>query len=164
MNLLKIKSLLLAIFKVTLFAIIITDQAQLPWPSRTDNTRSLEQRSLKMSTTPGFAMPSPEEQERKVAEWREKLVGKTLVDDTPKEGEAKPTSDQAVGRREEESAEDQTEAKGDGGDDQESVLLSSLPQPRRIIRPGSRVTRDLRPNRLNVMCDENGVVSDVRYF
>ncbi|KAI9500512.1 hypothetical protein BX070DRAFT_195763 [Coemansia spiralis] len=85
-------------------------------------------------------MPSPEEQERKVAEWREKLVGKTL------------------------SAEDQTEAKGDGGDDQESVLLSSLPQPRRIIRPGSRVTRDLRPNRLNVMCDENGVVSDVRYF
>ncbi|KAJ1991575.1 hypothetical protein EDC05_003340 [Coemansia umbellata] len=117
-----------------------------------------------MSTTPGFAMPSPEEQERKVAEWREKLVGKTLVDDTPKEGEAKPTSDQAVGRREEESAEDQTEAKGDGGDDQESVLLSSLPQPRRIIRPGSRVTRDLRPNRLNVMCDENGVVSDVRYF
>ncbi|CAO3621679.1 unnamed protein product [Cunninghamella echinulata] len=45
----------------------------------------------------------------------------------------------------------------------EVVRSNTLKQPVRIINPGAPVTRDLIPNRMNVLLDENKKVTNV-YF
>ncbi|KAJ1804493.1 hypothetical protein LPJ56_005590 [Coemansia sp. RSA 2599] len=119
-----------------------------------------------------FHMPTEEEQKARVAKWEKELVGKQLEDDlTEQQSDALgdgPSSHaggsgEAEDRKEDdakESKDDVKESKGDEGEtaDSKVVKLSTLPQPVRVIRPGSRVTRDLRPNRMNVVCDESGLI------
>ncbi|KAI9299646.1 hypothetical protein BJ944DRAFT_274066 [Cunninghamella echinulata] len=45
----------------------------------------------------------------------------------------------------------------------EVVRSNTLKQPVRVINPGDPVTRDLIPNRMNVLLDENKKVTNV-YF
>ncbi|KAL0077544.1 hypothetical protein J3Q64DRAFT_1768186 [Phycomyces blakesleeanus] len=68
-------------------------------------------------------------------EWKERLIGKTIL-----------------------------------GEDEETTLSSSetfneleLPKPYRLLAPGSIMTRDFNPNRLNVFIDEEKVVTNVYY-
>ncbi|KAJ2525685.1 hypothetical protein EV175_007728, partial [Coemansia sp. RSA 1933] len=85
----------------------------------------------------------------------------TLVDDTTDQqddGGADPVPEEKV-TTETDPTSEQTENNDDSG-----VLLSSLPSPVRVIKPGSRVTRDLRPHRMNVMCNKDGRIDDVRFF
>ncbi|KAJ2403340.1 hypothetical protein GGI23_000045 [Coemansia sp. RSA 2559] len=102
-------------------------------------------------------MPTREEQEEKAAFWKDKIVGKTLVDDKTNEEQTSEMTD-------EQEEPDKEEQQPDAEKEEDKVLLSSLPSPVRVIRPGSRVTRDLRPHRMNVMCDSEGLISDVRFF
>ncbi|OAD65849.1 hypothetical protein PHYBLDRAFT_119786 [Phycomyces blakesleeanus NRRL 1555(-)] len=49
------------------------------------------------------------------------------------------------------------------GEDEETTLSSKLPKPYRLLAPGSIMTRDFNPNRLNVFIDEEKVVTNVYY-
>ncbi|KAJ2552314.1 hypothetical protein EV175_003361 [Coemansia sp. RSA 1933] len=110
-------------------------------------------------------MPTREEQEEKTAFWKDKLVGKTLVDDTTDQqddggdGGADPVPEEKVT-----TETDPTSEQTENNEEDNGVLLSSLPSPVRVIKPGSRVTRDLRPHRMNVMCNKDGLIDDVRFF
>ncbi|BCR86891.1 uncharacterized protein ACHE_30878S [Aspergillus chevalieri] len=48
--------------------------------------------------------------------------------------------------------------------DVNTFAKTDLPQDHRIIKPNDPVTMDLRPNRLNIHLDEQGVVHDVGFF
>lgn len=39
--------------------------------------------------------------------------------------------------------------------------IADLPEPRRILKPGSIATRDMRPDRYNIILDDHGVVENV---
>ncbi|KAJ2743283.1 hypothetical protein GGI20_003852 [Coemansia sp. BCRC 34301] len=65
-----------------------------------------------------------------------------------------PTSD------EEEEVDDESEKKPK----KRLVNWAELPQPVRVIWPNSRVTRDLRPSRLNLMCDADDKIFKVEFF
>ncbi|KAJ2377846.1 hypothetical protein IW150_001149 [Coemansia sp. RSA 2607] len=121
-------------------------------------------------------MPTEEEQKARVAEWEEKLKGKYLVDDVTadekpadeKPADEKPAEEKPVDAKPANDAspsdpapEQQTKTTEKP---QETVLLSSLPQPLRVIKPGSRITRDLRPNRMNVVCDKDGLILKVQFY
>ncbi|PVU89361.1 hypothetical protein BB559_005135 [Furculomyces boomerangus] len=56
-----------------------------------------------------------------------------------------------------------TEYSLDGIDPEQIVKLSSLPDPKRIICPGTPVTKDLRPGRLNVFLNSEGQILRVAY-
>ncbi|KAJ1733859.1 hypothetical protein LPJ72_002646 [Coemansia sp. Benny D160-2] len=61
--------------------------------------------------------------------------------------------------------EPEDEEKPDAADDDSNVvLISSLPTPVRVIKPGSRITRDLRPHRMNVICNKEGLITDVKFY
>ncbi|KAJ1644539.1 hypothetical protein LPJ64_003785 [Coemansia asiatica] len=118
-------------------------------------------------------MPSAEEQKARVAEWEEKLVGKYLDDDLTdkKQNDLDQASVQPSDATEKEKdnngdneAQDIDEQKGMPQQQPELVKLSTLPQPVRVIKPGSRVTRDLRPNRMNVVCDEKGLILKIGFY
>ncbi|KAJ1940220.1 hypothetical protein GGF37_004068 [Kickxella alabastrina] len=114
-----------------------------------------------------FKLPSAEEQQAKLGQFKYLLDDYYLEDDLPKEGEeavqsAEPVTDTGVLA----SAEGDDLKGTDGGDGgiKKVIRLSTLPQPLRVIKPGSRVTRDLRPNRLNVFIDENDKITRVDFF
>ncbi|KAJ1900866.1 hypothetical protein LPJ66_001193 [Kickxella alabastrina] len=112
-----------------------------------------------------FKLPSAEEQQAKLGQFKYLLDDYYLEDDLPKEGEeavqaAGPVADTSVLA----SAEGDDLKEADGGGIKKVVRLSTLPQPLRVIKPGSRVTRDLRPNRLNVFIDENDKITRVDFF
>ncbi|KAL2004227.1 hypothetical protein VTN02DRAFT_5370 [Thermoascus thermophilus] len=44
-----------------------------------------------------------------------------------------------------------------------SFARRDLPESHRVIKPGDAVTRDYRPERLNVHVDEHGTVRDVQF-
>ncbi|KAJ2896020.1 hypothetical protein GGI21_004801 [Coemansia aciculifera] len=44
------------------------------------------------------------------------------------------------------------------------VNWTDLPQPVRVLWPNSRVTRDLRPNRLNLYCGADDKITKVAFF
>ncbi|KAJ2595412.1 hypothetical protein GGF39_003838, partial [Coemansia sp. RSA 1721] len=98
-------------------------------------------------------MPTEEEQKARVAEWEAKLVGKRLEDDVTDKQQDTPaqaaSSDDAAEKKDD--TEDSNKEKQQESSVVEVVKLSGLPQPVRVIKPGSRVTRDLRPNRMNVV-------------
>ncbi|EON97501.1 putative pua rna binding domain-containing protein [Phaeoacremonium minimum UCRPA7] len=66
----------------------------------------------------------------KTEEWTNKLVGKTLSEDSSSET---------------------------------SFAKRDLPQETRIIEPGMMVTKDFKPERLNVHLKEDGTVSHVQH-
>ncbi|KAJ2818127.1 hypothetical protein FBU31_005986 [Coemansia sp. 'formosensis'] len=118
--------------------------------------------------------------ERKVDEWGALYVGKRLVE-YPKDAkpemvkaddDAQPKMDDAepedrgptvdIPTDEDESSADQTEK--EGKTKKQQVKWEDLPQPMRVIWPGTRVTRDLRPNRLNIMCDADDLITKVQFF
>lgn len=39
--------------------------------------------------------------------------------------------------------------------------VADLPEPRRILSPGSIATRDMRPDRYNIILDDSGIVDNV---
>ncbi|KAI8323274.1 hypothetical protein GQ54DRAFT_310210 [Martensiomyces pterosporus] len=80
-----------------------------------------------------FKMPSVEEMKAKTADWEGKLVGKYIKD---KDGYFDLSS----------------------VDPASIVEASDLPEPLRIIRPGTPVTRDFRPFRMNVVCTSEGKI------
>lgn len=45
----------------------------------------------------------------------------------------------------------------------QSFAKRDLPDPYRVIAPGTMVTKDFRPERLNVYVREDGIVSHVQY-
>ncbi|KAI0506558.1 hypothetical protein F5B22DRAFT_446683 [Xylaria bambusicola] len=63
-------------------------------------------------------------------EWQNKLVGKTVSDDSHSET---------------------------------NFCKKDLPEKCRVITPGMMVTKDYRPDRLNVHVDEKGTVSHVQH-
>ncbi|KAJ1724685.1 hypothetical protein LPJ53_001046 [Coemansia erecta] len=149
---------LLFILKLTIFIVLFIDTTQIPLLTpHTTTTHSLAKRQ-DMSAPESFRMPTKEEQEARVAEWEAKLKDKYLVDDTASNNA--PSSDAKADEQTKES--DETDKAEEP--QRETVLLSSLPQPLRIIKPGSRITRDLRPNRMNVVCDENGLILKVQFY
>ncbi|KAJ1871029.1 hypothetical protein H4R99_004881 [Coemansia sp. RSA 1722] len=111
-------------------------------------------------------MPTEEEQKARVTEWEAKLVGKRLEDDvTDKQQDTPaqaPSSENAVEKKDD--TEDSSKETQEESPAIEVVKLSGLPQPVRVIKPGSRVTRDLRPNRMNVVCDENGLILKIGFY
>ncbi|KAJ1665141.1 hypothetical protein IW140_003584 [Coemansia sp. RSA 1813] len=107
-----------------------------------------------------FKMPTREEQEEKISFWKDKIVGKTLVDDLSEEKDTHVVEQP----RDKESEEQTSEVANQEEPSDQNVLLSSLPTPLRVIKPGSRVTRDLRPYRMNVMCSKEGVITDIKFF
>ncbi|KAJ2522295.1 hypothetical protein GGI11_001774 [Coemansia sp. RSA 2049] len=65
----------------------------------------------------------------------------------------------------EKQEEPEEEEKANAADDDSNVvLISSLPTPVRVIKPGSRITRDLRPHRMNVICNKEGLITDVKFY
>lgn len=48
------------------------------------------------------------------------------------------------------------------GEPVDVVAASTFPAPMRVIGPGDAVTMEYLANRLNVVYDENGIVTDVR--
>lgn len=67
--------------------------------------------------------------------WRDKLVGRILLEN------------------------DQESTLSEG----EYVYKKDLPQPNRVVKKGSFVTMDFRPNRLNVHVDDRMKVTGVEY-
>ncbi|KAJ1914639.1 hypothetical protein GGI09_004973 [Coemansia sp. S100] len=116
-------------------------------------------------------------------EWGSMYVGKRLVeypkdmkpeqvkaDAEPKMDDAEPedrgpTVDEPTDEEsstDEESVDD--EAKKEDKKKKQQVKWAELPQSVRVIWPNTRVTRDLRPNRLNVMCDADDKITKVQFF
>merc|ERR1712226_354752 len=50
-----------------------------------------------------------------------------------------------------------------GAGDSDVVVVEDLPVETRIVRPGQRVTKDNRDDRLNLQLDDEGVVVDVEF-
>ncbi|OMH79281.1 hypothetical protein AX774_g3330 [Zancudomyces culisetae] len=88
-----------------------------------------------------------ENREEKAKEWKEKLDGKYLIIDC--ESLVPSNYDKATALQAKPELQ---------------VLLSSLPEPRRVLGPGVPVTRDLRLNRLNVTIDSTGLIKNVSFF
>ncbi|PKS06697.1 hypothetical protein jhhlp_006771 [Lomentospora prolificans] len=66
----------------------------------------------------------------KADEWMQKLMGKTLSDDTSNET---------------------------------CFCKKDLPEQCRVIKPGQMVTKDHKPDRLNIQVKEDGTVEHVHY-
>ena len=47
------------------------------------------------------------------------------------------------------------------GETVDVVAASTFPAPTRVVGPGDPVTMDFLPNRLNIIYDERGIVTDV---
>ncbi|KAJ2057286.1 hypothetical protein GGI17_005720 [Coemansia sp. S146] len=116
-------------------------------------------------------------------EWGSMYVGKHLVeypkDMKPKQvkADAEPKMDDAEPEdrgptvdeptSEEDSSADEESVDDEAKEDKNKkrqVKWAELPQPRRVIWPMSPVTRDLRPNRLNIMCDADDKITKVQFF
>ncbi|KAI7833932.1 hypothetical protein BX661DRAFT_177833 [Kickxella alabastrina] len=136
------RQLILFILKLTIFTVLFIEFTHIKLQNTTADKDM-------------FKLPSAEEQQAKLGQFKYLLDDYYLEDDLPKEGE------EAV-----QSAEPVTDTGTDGGDGgiKKVIRLSTLPQPLRVIKPGSRVTRDLRPNRLNVFIDENDKITRVDFF
>lgn len=85
-------------------------------------------------------------------EWMNKLAGKTLTD--------QPSSETVsvcslLGKAFDNSTADSPSPS------QKSFCKKDLPKATRVIEPGMMVTRDFKPDRLNVHVKEDGTVSHV---
>lgn len=86
--------------------------------------------------------------------WATKLVGKTLSDDSHSETvrtsppSPRPPCDTIM---------------ADVTDATQNFCKKDLPESHRIIHPGSMVTMDFRPDRLNVHVKEDGTVAKVTH-
>lgn len=98
--------------------------------------------------------PQAETMKKTVEEWSSEFVGKYIVN-YPDDYKPAPPPVDAEEAKEEPPVEEQNK---------QTVAWESLPQPFRVIWPGSRVTRDLRPQRLNLVCNGQDKVTDVRFF
>lgn len=83
--------------------------------------------------------------------WMNKLVGKTVTDDDHSETVCSPSFPTAHILRPEADPKRQNFCKKD------------LPEKSRVITPGTMVTRDFRPDRLNVHLKDDGTVSHVQH-
>ncbi|RKP06323.1 hypothetical protein THASP1DRAFT_31857 [Thamnocephalis sphaerospora] len=88
-----------------------------------------------MSSLSRSARPASDAQTDK---WKKKLVGKILV----QTGRSPPKYTSLT----------------------DLVFERDLPKPYRLIGPNTPVTKDLRPNRLNVFIDAKNKITDVRFF
>ncbi|KAJ1728962.1 hypothetical protein LPJ61_003759 [Coemansia biformis] len=153
------KRFLLLVLKFTIFAVLFIDATQT---------------QLAMNKFTGFAMPSKEEMDAKRKDWEDKLLGKFLVDErqlTPAalaDEPAAPSDEPAVpsdkptapsGEQEEDMHPWLVEVSG-----VKKVKASLIPGPVRAIWPGTPVTRDLRPSRLNISCDKEGLIISVGFY
>ncbi|KAJ2003220.1 hypothetical protein GGI04_000415 [Coemansia thaxteri] len=96
-------------------------------------------------------------------EWAEMFVGRVLVE-YPEEMKPEPyEAEDAEAGDAEKSKEDSTE-EAEEAEEPKTVKWAELPQPVRIIWPRSRVTRDLRPQRLNLMCNANDEITRIAFY
>ncbi|KAJ2713967.1 hypothetical protein H4R19_001979 [Coemansia spiralis] len=138
------RSLLIA-FKWTIVAVLFIDAT---------NSR------LIMSKFAKFNMPSQEEQEAKKALWEDRLLGKTIID----ERDAAPPAEQPA----------EQEADPDASQDEhpwlvevegaQHVRASRIPGSVRVLWPGRPVTRDLRPDRLNICHNNELIITSVGFY
>ncbi|KAJ1824659.1 hypothetical protein LPJ60_000581 [Coemansia sp. RSA 2675] len=114
-----------------------------------------------------------------VEEWSALFVGKRLVE-YPKDAKPEPIkADHDAGTKMEDAEPEGQAPKVDEPTDDEDdegssdaaekakkrqIKWAELPQPVRVIWPGTRVTRDLRPNRLNVICTADDLITKVQFF
>ncbi|KAJ2604787.1 hypothetical protein EV177_006307 [Coemansia sp. RSA 1804] len=120
--------------------------------------------------------PSPprDEKDSSACDEGEKKEQENQEQAEPKEKEQEKEEEQAgpekqeqdeSEKQEQDEPEEQEEEKADAVDDDSNVvLISSLPTPVRVIKPGSRVTRDLRPHRMNVICNKEGLITNVKFY
>ncbi|KAJ2719321.1 hypothetical protein GGI07_005280 [Coemansia sp. Benny D115] len=93
---------------------------------------------------PAFRFPTEEEKQAKIAQWSYLVnEGYHLVED------------------DDESNGDEKAPDVNADSESKTIRLSKLPTPVRVIKPGSRVTRDLRTDRLNIICNENGLITRI---
>ncbi|PIA13016.1 hypothetical protein COEREDRAFT_83774 [Coemansia reversa NRRL 1564] len=126
----------------------------------------------------GFQMPSAQEQEAKVAHWKGKLVDRYLKDERDARLKPQPPADS---KKQHEAANDKSETATQQPQDSATkdtvekepwlyeengtkmVQASLIPGSVRSIWPGTPVTRDLRFDRMNIMCDKNGLITNVSF-
>ncbi|KAJ2368266.1 hypothetical protein H4S02_010134, partial [Coemansia sp. RSA 2611] len=77
----------------------------------------------------------------------------TKMEDAEPEGQA-PKVDEPTDDEDDEGSSDAAEKAK-----KRQIKWAELPQPVRVIWPGTRVTRDLRPNRLNVICTADDLIT-----
>ncbi|KAJ2730477.1 hypothetical protein IW152_005237 [Coemansia sp. BCRC 34962] len=113
-----------------------------------------------------------------VEEWSALFVGKRLVE-YPKDAKPRQANvdDDVEAKMDDAELEGQvpkvnepTDEEDEGSSDEaekakkQQVKWAELPQPVRVIWPGTRVTRDLRTNRLNVICTADDLITKVQFF
>ncbi|KAJ2080349.1 hypothetical protein H4R24_003133 [Coemansia sp. RSA 988] len=130
-----------------------------------------------------FQIPSAEEQEAKVAHWKEKLVGRYLKDerdlnlrpqmpantqkpkDVATEKPAVDTQKPQEGEKPKDSEKEATEKEPWLYEENKTKMVqaSLIPGSVRSIWPGTPVTRDLRFDRMNIMCSKEGLITNVSF-
>lgn len=90
----------------------------------------------------------------KTQEWTNKLVGKKITDEPSSEVVCDPLRLLQVSN----SCDDQ---KANSATGFQNFCKRDLPDEHRVIEPGMMVTKDYKPERLNVHLKEDGTVSHV---
>ncbi|OMJ15255.1 hypothetical protein AYI70_g2419 [Smittium culicis] len=97
-----------------------------------------------------FKFPTQEETSLKIADAEALYLNKYIIDD-----EIDEISD---------SAKQLRIQPADNVDPASIIKNSQIPRPKRLIYPNSPVTRDLRPNRLNLHIDSSAKIFKIGYF
>ncbi|KAJ2358926.1 hypothetical protein IWW50_005268 [Coemansia erecta] len=122
-----------------------------------------------MSAIPGFQQLSDEEKQQRLDTWKAKLTGTYIAKEvSDSEYEQMKTRDPKL---ELSSVPDGAQAVAKDTPwlyevgDKQMVRLSMLPfDAYRHIRPGKPITRDLRENRINLYSEDDGKITDIRFF
>ncbi|KAJ2324388.1 hypothetical protein GGI00_005346 [Coemansia sp. RSA 2681] len=101
----------------------------------------------------------PEDTKPKMEKPLAEEEGEQKMDDAEPEDRG-PTVDEPTSDSDEETKEGEEKDKPK----KQLVNWAELPHPVRVIWPGSRVTRDLRLNRLNIICDAKDLIIKVDFY
>ncbi|KAJ2777078.1 hypothetical protein H4R18_005338 [Coemansia javaensis] len=113
-----------------------------------------------------ITMPSQEETAAKQKVWEDRLLGRFLVDerDQPRAPAAAPPEQQQQQQQSADVPAEQQPWLHVADDGKHMVRASLIPGRVRAIWPGTPVTRDLCPTRLNVCCDNTGKITSVGFY